>query len=76
MIRRVVRIAVAAFCLLSLLAAAGVACLRWESQRGRGYLADASALGTYVMLESGPGAQAGVVMARGWRRAEQPRAPR
>ena len=45
MIRRVLRFAVAAFSLLSLLAAAGTACLWWESRGGQGYVADAAAFG-------------------------------
>jgi len=40
MIRRLVRIAVAGFCLLSLLVAVGSSWLWWESQHGQGYLAE------------------------------------
>ena len=66
MIRRLFRIAVAAFCLLSLLAAAGVSWLWWECRHGRGYMADASILGTYAMAESRLGDRTGVLVVTGW----------
>jgi hypothetical protein len=54
MIRRRVRSLVAGFSLLSLLAAAALACLLGESRGGQGYVADASVLGTYVVARSMP----------------------
>ena len=66
MIRRLFRFVVAAFCLLSLLAAAGTACLWWESRGGQGYVADASVLGTYVVVELLPGGRTGIMVVRRW----------
>ena len=66
MIRRLVRVAVAAFCLLSLLVALGVSWLWSECRRGRGYVADGSPFGRYFMAESRPGGRAGVMIVRGW----------
>src|SRR5437763_15974906 len=67
MIRRVVRIAVATFCLLSLLAAVGVGWLWREYRHGRGYVAEGAWGGTYVMLTAEPSAvRVGVAVFRGW----------
>jgi hypothetical protein len=68
MIRRLVRFAIAAFCLLSLLVALGVSWLWWECRHGRGYVADDSINGMYVMPETNPGGRAGVLAMRGWPR--------
>jgi hypothetical protein len=67
MIRRVVRIAVATFCLLSLLAAVGVGWLWREYRHGRGYVAEGAWGGTYVMLTAEPSAvRIGVAVMREW----------
>jgi len=49
-----IRFVLAAFWLLSLLAAVGMTWLWWECRHGRGYVADASVLRTYLMVESKP----------------------
>jgi hypothetical protein len=66
MIRRLLRFTVAAFYVLSLLAAAGLACLWWECRSGQGYVADTSVLGTYVLVELLPGTKGGVMVVRRW----------
>jgi hypothetical protein len=66
MIRRLARIVIAAFCLLSLLGALGVAWLWWECRQGRGYVADGSIGGMYLMAESRPGGRSGLSLVRGW----------
>lgn len=48
MIRRVVRIAVAGFCLVSLLAALATAWLWWECRRGWGYMVEIAGAGIRV----------------------------
>lgn len=67
MIRRILRIAVAAFCLLPLLAAAGVGWLWWEARHGRGYVAEGAWGGTFVALGTEPSdVRLGVSVLRGW----------
>jgi hypothetical protein len=66
MMRSFIRLILAAVCLLSLLAAAGVSWLWWECRHGRGYVADASFSSTYLTVELLPGSQVGVLIVRNW----------
>jgi hypothetical protein len=67
MIRRLARIIVAGFCLLSLLAALGTCWLWWEYRHGRGYVAEGALGGTYVRLSGEPSdARIAIVVLRGW----------
>jgi hypothetical protein len=67
MIRRLLRILVTAFCLLSLLVALDASWLWWEQRRGRGYVADGAVLGVYVMAGSqSTGGRIGVMVVRRW----------
>jgi hypothetical protein len=66
MIRRLARLILAGFCLLSLLLAASVGCLWWEFRGGQGYVAEVSVLGSYVVVELLPDIQVGVVVIRHW----------
>ena len=67
MIRRLMRFAIAGFCLLSLLVALGTSWLWWEHEHGRGHYADVSLGGTYVVAsDSIPGERIGISVMRRW----------
>jgi hypothetical protein len=67
MIGRLIRFAVAAFCLLSLLAAVGMTWLWWEYRHGLGYVVEGALGGKYVTLMSEPSdVRVGMAVLRPW----------